>query len=160
MIENVPVEVYYDTENLVVTGIPENVDVTLKGAKSLLTAAKNQRDFKVYVDLSDPNITLGKRTVTFKISDLNDKIVATVNPETVQVNIQEKVTKEFSVMPEYNHSYIEDGYIAEQPKVSPEMVTVTGAKETIDKIAYVKAFLDLDEMCKRNGKRSSNCKST
>lgn len=148
VIEDVPVEVYYDTENLVVTGIPENVDVTLKGAKSLLTAAKNQRDFKVYVDLSDPNITLGKRTVTFKISDLNDKIVATVNPESVQVNIQEKVTKEFSVTPEYNHSYIEDGYIAEQPKASPEMVMVTGAKETIDKIAYVKAFLDLNDIVK------------
>ncbi|MDQ7862315.1 CdaR family protein [Peribacillus frigoritolerans] len=32
-IENVPVEVYYDRENLVVSGVPETVDVTLKGAK-------------------------------------------------------------------------------------------------------------------------------
>ena len=128
-IENVPVEVYYDTENLVVNGIPDSVDVTLKGAKSLLTAAKNQRDFTVYVDLSDPNITLGKRTVTFKIANLNEKLIATIDPEYVQVTIQERVTKEFSVEAEYNHSVLEDGYFAEEPVVKPEKVKITGAKE-------------------------------
>lgn len=144
-INNVPVEVYYDTENLVVTGIPDSVDVTLKGAKSLLTAAKNKRDFTVYVDLSDPNITLGKRTVTFKIANLNEKLIATVNPEYVDVKIQEKVTKEFPVDAEYNHSVLEDGYFAEEPVVKPQTVKITGAKESIDQISYVKAIIDLDE---------------
>lgn len=149
VMEDVPVEVYYDTENLVVTGIPENVDVTLKGAKSLLTAAKNQHDFKVYVDLSDPDITIGKRTVSFKINDLNDKIVATINPENVNVNIQEKVTEEFSVVPEYKESVIEDGYLAEKATVSPTMVKITGAKETIEQIAYVKAMLNVEGPIKK-----------
>lgn len=144
-INNVPVEVYYDTENLVVTGIPDSVDVTLKGAKSLLTAAKNKRDFTVYVDLSDPNITLGKRTVTFKIANLNEKLIATVNPEYVDVKIQEKVTKEFPVDAEYNHSVLEDGYFAEEPVVKPQTVKITGAKESIDQISYVKAIIDLDK---------------
>lgn len=143
-IENVPVEVYYDTENLVVSGIPDSVDVTLKGAKSLLTAAKNQRDFTVYLDLSDPNITLGKRTATFKIANLNEKLIATIDPEYVEVKIQEKVTKEFSIDAEYNHSVLEDGYLAEDPVVEPRMVKVTGAKEIIDQISYVKAIIDLD----------------
>lgn len=144
-IQNVPVEVYYDTENLVISGIPDHVDVTLKGAKSLLTAAKNQRDFKVYADLSDPNITLGKRNVAFKISDLNEKLVARINPESVEATVQEKVTKEFPVDAEYNHSVLEDGYIAEQPTVNPQTVKITGAKETVEQIAYVKALLSLDK---------------
>lgn len=144
-IENVPVEVYYDTENLVVSGIPDSVDVTLKGAKSLITAAKNQRDFTVYVDLSDPNITLGKRTVTFKIANLNEKLIATVNPEYAEVKIQEKVTKEFSIDAEYNHSVLEDGYLAEEPVVEPQTVKITGAKEIIDQISYVKAIIDLEK---------------
>lgn len=144
-IQNVPVEVYYDTENLVVSGIPDSVNVTLKGAKSLLTAAKNQRDFKVYVDLSDPNITLGKRMATLKVSNLNDKLAATINPKVVEVNIQEKVTKEFPVDVEYNRSALEDGYLVNQPTVNPKMVKVTGAKETIDQISYVKAILNLEK---------------
>jgi len=153
-IENVPVEVYYDMENLVVSGIPDSVDVTLKGAKALVTAAKNQRDFKVYVDLSDPNITIGSRTVTFKISDLNEKLVATIEPEYVEANIQERVTKEFPVEAEYDPSVLADGYSAEPPTVSPQTVKVTGAKETIEQISYVKAMIGLNKDVKEtvNGK--------
>ncbi|MDF9758442.1 YbbR domain-containing protein [Peribacillus simplex] len=144
-IENVPVEVYYDRENLVVSGVPETVDVTLKGAKSLLINAKNQRDFKVYVDLSDPEISMGNRTVTFKISDLNERLVATVDPEYAEVNVQERVTKEFPVEAEYNNSLLEEGYTADQPTVSPKTVKITGAKDTIDQISYVKANLEISK---------------
>ncbi|MFD9628526.1 CdaR family protein [Peribacillus muralis] len=144
-IENVPVEVYYDRENLVVSGVPETVDVTLKGAKSLLINAKNQRGFKVYVDLSDPEISMGNRTVTFKITDLNDKLVATIDPEYAEVNVQERVTKEFSVDAEYNTSLLEDGYTAGQPTVSPKTVKITGAKDAIEQISYVKANLEISK---------------
>ncbi|KQU19383.1 hypothetical protein ASG65_24250 [Bacillus sp. Leaf13] len=144
-IENVPVEVYYDRENLVVSGVPETVDVTLKGAKSLLISAKNQRDFKVYVDLSDPEISMGDRTVTFKISELNEKLVATIEPEYAEVNVQERVTKEFSVEAEYNNSLLEEGYTAGQPTVSPKTVKITGAKDVIEQISYVKANLEISK---------------
>lgn len=142
-IENVPVRVYYDMENLVVTGIPDSVNVTLQGAKPLLTAAKNQRDFTVYVDLSDPNITLGKRTVSFKIDDLNEKLKATIDPEFIEVNVQERVTKEFPVEAEFDPKMIEDGYTAENPVVAQEKVKITGAKDEIERISFVKAVLDL-----------------
>lgn len=154
-IKNVPVEVYYDTQNLVVKGIPDSVDVTLKGAQPLLTAAKNQRDFKVYVDLSNPNITLGKRNVTFKVTNLNEKLMATVNPKYVKATIQEKVTKEFSVDAEYNHSVLEDGYLAESPIVEPKTVQITGAKDSIDQISYVKAIIDLDKGIKETVSREA-----
>lgn len=142
-IENVPVEVYYDRENLVVSGVPETVDVTLKGAKSLLLNAKSQRDFKVYVDLSDPEISMGDRSVTFKISDLNEKLVATIDPEYAEVNVQERMTKEFKVEAEYNSSLLEEGYTAGQPTVNPEVVKITGAKDVIEQISYVKANLEI-----------------
>ncbi|WP_110926527.1 CdaR family protein [Bacillus massiliglaciei] len=143
-IENVPVEVYYDRENLVVSGVPDTVDVTLSGAKSLLIAAKNQREFKVYLDLSDPEITMGTRTVSYKISGLNEKLKATIEPESANVDVQERVTKEFSVEPEYNKALLEDGYIAENPTVDPQTVKITGAKDVIDQISYVKATIGLD----------------
>lgn len=145
VIDSVPVEVYYDRDNLVVTGIPETVDVTLEGPRNLLVIAKNSRDFKLYIDLSDPEIELGTRNVKIQVRDLNDRLTATIDPETVEVLIQEKITKEFNVIPEFDRSLLEDGYIAEEPTVNPTTVKITGARSTIDSIVYVKAIIKLEE---------------
>lgn len=142
-VENVPVEVHYDQENLVVTGAPETVDVKLEGVKSLLLSARSQRDFKVYIDLSDPEITMGTKKVPIKIGDLNDKLKATITPSYATVTVQERVTKEFSVDVEYNQSLLEEGYTAEKPAVNPQTVKITGAKDVINQISYVKATLGL-----------------
>jgi YbbR domain-containing protein len=144
-IEDVPVEVYYDQENLVVTGVPETVNVTLKGPKSLLISAKNQREFKVIIDLSDPEITMGEKNVQLEIIDLNEKLTATIDPENITVNVQERVTKEFSVEVEYNRSLLADGYIAEAPEINPKRVEITGGKDVIEQISYVKATLELQD---------------
>ncbi len=144
VVEDVPVELYYDRENLVVTGAPETVDVKLQGVKSLLISAKNNREFKVYIDLSDPEITLGRKQVPIKIRDISDKLKATIEPAYANITIQEKVTKEFTVEPEFNRSLLEEGYLAEEPTVSPAKVKITGAKDIIDQISYVKATVELN----------------
>lgn len=145
-VESVPVEVYYDQENLVVSGVPKKVNVTLQGPKNIVIPAKQSRDFKVYADLSDPEIELGKQRVELKIrGDLSDKIVYTIDPAFADVNIQEKITKEFKVSPEFDRKLLEDGYFAEEPSVKPEKVKITGGKDEIEKIAYVKAVINIDE---------------
>ena len=55
-IQNVPVEVFYDSENLFVTGVPETVNIEVEGPKNLVTQAKTLRDFHVYADLNDLGI--------------------------------------------------------------------------------------------------------
>mgnify|MGYP003469562734 FL=1 len=145
VIESVPIEVYYDRDNLVVTGVPETVNVTLAGPKNLLVVAKNSRDFSLYIDLSDQEIELGTKNVEIQVRDLNDRLTATIDPETVEVTIEEKVTKEFTVTPEFDRSLLEDGYIAEAPTVNPTTVKITGAKSMIESIVYVKAIINLEE---------------
>ncbi|MFS0784262.1 YbbR-like domain-containing protein [Bacillus sp. 1P06AnD] len=147
IVDSVPVEVYYDRDNLVVTGVPKTVDVTLYGPKNLILPAKSSREFKVYLDLSDPEIQLGKRKVALKVRDLNDKIKATITPDYVDISIQEKVTKEFSVEPEFNRTLLDNGYIVDKSKlkIKPEHVKITGAKDVIEQIAYVKAVINLDD---------------
>jgi YbbR domain-containing protein len=138
-IKNIPVKVYYDTKNLVVSGIPGTVDITLKGPLTHIQSAKALKNFEVYVDLSKAKI--GKQKVKLKVRDLSDKLSATVKPATVNVSVQEKITKEFKVEAEFNASQIEEGYSAGQPVVEPNKVKITGAKSVIDKITYVKATL-------------------
>jgi YbbR domain-containing protein len=140
-ITDMPVKAYYDTDNLVVTGIPDTVNVTVKGPLSHVQSAKAQRNFEVYVDLTKARI--GNQTVQLKVRNLSDKIKATVDPAYVDVNVQEKITKEFKVSPEYNADLIADGYSADTPSVEPDKVKITGAKDVIDRISYVKAIVNL-----------------
>jgi YbbR domain-containing protein len=139
-ITDIPVKVYYDTENLVVTRIPKTVNMTIKGPITHVQSAKALRNFEVYVDLTKAKI--GNQRVTLKVRNLSDKLKATIRPATVNVNVQEKITKEFKVDAEFKNSLVEDGYSAGTPVVEPNKIKITGAKDVIDRISYVKATVD------------------
>ncbi|MGD6857157.1 YbbR-like domain-containing protein [Bacillus infantis] len=141
LIEDVPVKSYYDTDNLVVTGVPDTVDVRVSGPKSHVQIAKTQRDFEVYVNLSDAEV--GEKQVRILVRDISDRLDVTVEPLYATVSIQEKVTKEFKVEPEFNQSLLGDGFTSGAPSVKPETVKITGAKDVVDRISYVKAALDV-----------------
>ncbi|MBC1677766.1 YbbR-like domain-containing protein [Listeria welshimeri] len=142
VIENVPVKVYYDKTNLYISGVPETVTVTLSGPRSIVQSAKAQQDFTVYADLK--NASIGTQEVKLKVKDASDRLKVKINPSTVNVNVQEKVTKKFSVDVELSKSVVADGYQAGTPIIDPKKVSITGAKDTIEQIAYVKATLEND----------------
>lgn len=142
VIENVPVKVYYDKTNLYISGVPETVSVTLSGPRSIVQSAKAQQDFTVYADLK--NASIGTQEVKLKVKDASDRLKVKINPATVNVNVQEKVTKKFSLDVELSKSVVADGYQAGTPIIDPKKVSITGAKDTIEQIAYVKATLEND----------------
>ncbi len=142
VIENVPVKVYYDKTNLYISGVPETVTVTISGPRSIVQSAKAQQDFTVYADLK--NASIGTQEVKLQVKDLSDRLKVKIDPPSVSVNVQEKVTKKFSVDVELNKSVIADGYQAGTPIIDPKKVSITGAKDTIEQIAYVKATLEDD----------------
>lgn len=143
-IENVPVELYYDSENLVVSGAPQTVNVIIEGQRRFVEAAKRQRDFTVYIDLSDAKI--GKHRVPILYKDFSEKLNVKIEPAYADVSVQEKVTEEFRVEAEFNNSILAEGFEAERPEISPKTVKVTGAKDVIEKISYVKATIDASGM--------------
>ncbi|PZF90775.1 hypothetical protein C1903_02575 [Listeria ivanovii] len=142
VIENVPVKVYYDKTNLYISGVPETVTVTISGPRSIVQSAKAQQDFTVYADLK--NASIGTQEVKLQVKDISDRLKVKVDPVSVNVNVQEKVTKKFSVDVELSKSVIADGYQAGTPVIDPKKVSITGAKDTIKQIAYVKATLEDD----------------
>jgi YbbR domain-containing protein len=139
-IADFPVKTYYDTENLVVSGIPDTVDVTLEGPMPHVKSAKALKNFEVFVDLT--NAKIGNQKVTFEVSGLSDKLKASIKPASITVAIQEKITKEFKVEAEFDNDLIKEGYLAGQPTVKPNKVKITGAKDVIDRITYVKAAFE------------------
>ncbi len=147
-IQNIPLEVFYDSENLVVSGLPDTVNLNVKGSKALVQSAKTLKDFQVYVDLND--IGIGDHQVKVKIDKISDKLDVKLDPEFVNVSVQEKVTKEFSVDPEFNESLLSKGFEAEGLAVKPKTVKVTGSKDDVESIRYVKATLNIDEEINEN----------
>jgi len=137
VIRDVPVDVFYDDKNLIVTGIPKTVDVTIKGPMPLVIQAQTSKDFSIFADLS--KLLIGEHTVALKYENISDKLQVTLDPATVKVSIEEKVTQEFRVDPEMNNRLIEQGYILEGMTSNPATVYVTGPKSVIENISYVKA---------------------
>ena len=142
ILTDVPLEAYYDTENLIVTGLPKTVDVTIEGSKQFVLQAKLKKDYKVFVDLS--SMLLGEHKVAIQHENFSDKLDVSIDPEFVDIVIEEKVTKEFRVDPEFNTSLIADGYELVNMIAEPRTVFVTGAKSTIDNISYVKATVNAE----------------
>lgn len=137
----VPLEAYYDTDQFVVTGLPQAVTVTLEGPRSAVQPVKLQRSIDVFVDLEQ--LQAGTHQVKLQYKDVNDNLKVTVDPSFITVTIHEKVEKEFSVEVDYI-SELEDGYTLDEAIISPKNVKVVGAKDQIDRIALVKAIVDLE----------------
>ncbi|MBB5148480.1 MULTISPECIES: CdaR family protein [Ureibacillus] len=156
IITDVPLEVYYDSENLIVTGLPETVDVTIEGPMQIVLKTKFQKDFKVFVDLN--SLLIGEHRVTIQHENFSDKLNVTIDPEVVDVVIEEKVTQEFRVDPEINNRLFAEGYVLKSMMAEPSKVIVTGAKSIIENISYVKATVSAPEGIKESFTQEANVK--
>lgn len=137
VITNVPLEVYYDHDNLFVTGLPESVDVKISGPQKIVLKTKIEKDYKVFVDLN--SLLIGEHSVTIQQENFSEKLNVSIDPKIVNVQIEEKITEEFRVEPEMNNRLVKEDYIVKGMMAEPTRVTITGAKSVIDSISYVKA---------------------
>ncbi|MBE4909690.1 YbbR-like domain-containing protein [Bacillus luteolus] len=139
---DVPITTYYDSENLVISGMPQYAKVTLEGPTGVTKTASLQRDIEVFADLRD--LGIGTHNVNLKYRNVSEKIEVIIDPATVRVTIQERVSENYPVEVDFiNKDKIKEGYIAEEPIVKPNSVKIIGAKEEVEKIALVKAIVDL-----------------
>ncbi|MEH7381059.1 CdaR family protein [Bacillus sp. JJ1533] len=138
----IPVNTYYDDQNLVVSGVPQYVNVTIEGPSGVTKREGLQKEIEVFADLTQ--LSVGTHKVKLQYRNISDKIKVKIDPAEITVVIQEKVTKEFPVEVDFvNRDQVEEGYTIEQPIVSPRVVKITGALEEIERIALVKTVVDL-----------------
>ncbi|MDN4606476.1 CdaR family protein [Sporosarcina highlanderae] len=143
IIKDVPLEVYYDKDNYVVTGAPETVDVTIQGPSSLVQSAKLLKDFTLKVDLREE--TLGRHTLKIQTENLSDKLDVKLEPATVDVLYEEKITQTFRVDPELNERLLAEDFNVVKMEVEPAKIEVTGAKSVIEAISFVKVSVTGDK---------------
>lgn len=136
-LESIPLEVYYDNENLTVTGLPETVDLYITGPASIVQPTRQIKDFTLFVDLR--NLPMGQHQVRIQTENLSERLGVRIEPSMLTVSIEEKVTKEFRIDPELNEQLLAEGYVLEEILVDPGQVKVTGPRSVIDSISFVKA---------------------
>ncbi|WP_404447013.1 YbbR-like domain-containing protein [Sutcliffiella horikoshii] len=141
-VTDVPVEAFYDRENLVVSGVPQSVTVTLEGPTASVKPTALQKDFEIIADLS--GLGIGTHQVKLESRNLSDRLKVAIEPAVASVTIHERISEDFPVDVDFiNRGQMEEGYQAEQPIVKPNIVKVTGSRELIESIALVKARVDL-----------------
>ncbi|TWT02537.1 YbbR-like domain-containing protein [Planomicrobium sp. CPCC 101079] len=136
-IEDVELEVYYDNTNLMVSGVPETVDVTITGPASIVQTARQIKDFTLFVDLRE--LPIGEHQVPVQTENLSEQLRVRVDPSVVDVSIEERVTQEFRIDPEMNERLLKEGFVLKSMEVDPKNVMVTGPQSVIDAISFVKA---------------------
>ena len=151
---DVPLEVYYDETNLIVSGLPDTVDIKIEGPTTAVMQTKLLKDYKAFVDLN--SLLIGEHSVTIQTENFSEKLKVTVDPQMVQVTIEERVTQEFRVEPEINNRQIADNFVLDSMEVTPQRVIITGAKSLIDSISYVKASVKVEDKIQASFKQQTN----
>ncbi len=148
VLRDIPVEVYYDNENLIVTGVPQTVNMTIEGPVNIVQTTKLFQDFTLFVDLR--SLPMGEHQVSIGHENISDKLQVRVDPATIDVNIEEKITETFRIEPEFNKRLLAEGYNVAGMEVNPTRIEVTGAKSIIESINFVKATVSTDSDVKES----------
>lgn len=141
-VDNVPVDIRID-EDYVVSGVPENVSVSLEGPKSILTPVAKQQNFNVFVDLQD--LGEGEHKVEMEYENISDDLQVYIEPKTVDVEIEERSKEEFPVNVDLiNEDKLPEGYEMKDVEVEPETVSIQSSKSVVDQIALAQVYVDVD----------------
>jgi len=140
---NQRVNVRYNSEAYVVEGLPETVDITLIGRKNDIYLAKQLADFEAHLDLSSYGEGTYRVRLTFNqtVGSLRYKL----DPSVVTVNIKKRISDLKSVSYNLlNQSRLDSKISVRNVELSHSEVVVKGAADTLERIAIVKALIDLD----------------
>ncbi len=145
VLRSLPVTAIYNEEAYVVEGLPDAVDITLIGSKTDLFIAKQMTSYDVTVDLT--GLKPGQHKVNIKYNQSLTNLEYMVNPSTVNVTIYDKVsqTKNLSV-DILNKDKLDSKLIISKTKIKSDKVIVKGSQSQLDKVASVKALLDVDDL--------------
>ena len=156
VLTDIPLEVYYDDENLIVTGLPETVNMTISGPDKIVLRTELAKDFSVFVELNE--LMIGEHRVEVQHENISEKLEVKLDPQWVNISIEERVTQEFKVDPEMNNRLLAEGYEVASKVASPSTVLITGARSVLKSISYVKATVTGESGIKDSFEQEANVK--
>lgn len=146
-IDNIPVSTVVSNEVYEVSGLPESVSAVVVGELSDIQLLNSQKNFQVVADLSE--FTEGTHEVTLKPVNFSPRVKVTLNPSTAMVTIKRKTSKVFTLGYDFvNTDKMDKIYSLGKPEFEQGEVIVHASQDTVDKIAFVKALIDVSGVTK------------
>ncbi len=140
-----PVKAIYNEEAYVIEGLPKTADVVLVGNKSNIYLAKQYPTKGISVDLRE--LSVGTHKVQLKYSQSFSFIDYTIDPSYVTVVIYDKVSGTREINYEILHRESLDSKLdITDVTLSKTEVTIKGNEQTLAKVGYVKALIDLNNL--------------
>ncbi len=131
-IDNVPIQTTYDTDEYFIQGFETTVDVTL--------SSRNR------VQLNAERSDEGTHEVPLEVKNLSSSVTAEIEPKTVTVTIEKKVTQTFTVEPVISTDGSTSGYGVDSMSVEPQEVEITTGDKTLAEIDRVIAIVNPDDI--------------
>jgi len=146
---NQPVNAIYNEEAYVVEGLPKTVDVTLIGSKSNLYLAKQLPLKEITVDLSD--LKPGTHRVKVRYKQPVTSIDYKIDPSFITVVIYPKVSAVRDLTTDLLHKdKLDPKLYIEKTKISKSEVIIKSAQYKLNKVAAVKALIDIEKLTNKN----------
>lgn len=147
VLRNQEVVATYNKEAYVVEGLPEVADVTLIGRRVDLYLAKQLSTGNVTVDIS--NLKPGTHKVDLNYESSINSVDYNINPSTVNVTIYPKtsLTKNADI-DVVNQDYLDKKLFIQEVTIDQEEIIIKGAEHTVNKVAKVKALVDISDIAK------------
>ena len=140
-----PVTAVYNEELYVVEGLPETVDITLIGQRRHIFLAKQAPSKGVTVDLT--GLKPGNHKVTLNYSQRLKSLDYRLDPSEVTVTIYEKVSATKSLTVDILHQdELDSKLYIDSVELDRTDVIIKGAQYKLDKVATVRALVDVEEI--------------
>lgn len=137
-----PVTAVYNEELYVVEGLPNAVDITLIGQRRHIFLAKQSPSKGVSVDLT--GLKPGNHKVSLKYTQRLKSLDYKLDPSQVTVTIYEKVSENRSLTYDIlNRDSLDTKLYISAVELDRTDVIIKGAQYKLDKVASVKALLDV-----------------
>ncbi|HFI0054925.1 TPA: YbbR-like domain-containing protein [Streptococcus suis] len=140
-LNNVPIDIEYDTSKYFISGFSSTVTVELRGSNRVLLQRESNeatRTFQIVANLKE--LDAGTNTVKLQLANLPAGVTATLAPDAITVKIGKRVSKALPVEAKVYSNQLAEGYSLSKVSVNVDTVKVTTDEETMDKIDRIEAI--------------------
>ncbi len=156
-IEGIPLNVEYDTDNYIVSGVPQSINVNISGSENNVQSTLKTKD-NLVATLPLNYKSSGSYTISSDQVEFNNTASVQITPATssFEINIQDKTTESRSVDIGYiNGNNRSEGILLNQPELMQKVVEVTGGVDDVANVVSVRGQIDLNQLSENSGKNSS-----
>src|SRR5690625_422922 len=144
-LDDVPLDVRMDTEQYVVSGVPEYITVSFEGKSTVLNRFLTQNNYHFFVDLTD--YEAGEHSVDIEYENIPEDLKVYIEPKTIDVSIEKRASREFDIEIDYvNLDQLPIGYELGDPEITPGKVTLISSEEELERVAMVKVYVDVADL--------------